>query len=225
MSTFGFRASAAAMGGVVNRPFREPLPVQAATMLPSVGGYGSARVEDYRYHEIVSFKAAYTQVIGNEYEKDGRRERCTLVLAVVEGLNVLDMVTADRVVGRLVSETPLPADEKQELTWLPAGSYFSNLRIAGVPVKATPQDLLMSREGQTVGGIQGLKTVRQGNPLRCSLFQENQPIHVDGFGDIFLGEYTVGRDYRKLTMIRLALGSPVEGDLAFANLEGNGVPY
>ena len=46
-STFAFRASAAALGGVFTRPFHEPLPVQAASMLPSVGGYGSARAEAF----------------------------------------------------------------------------------------------------------------------------------------------------------------------------------
>jgi hypothetical protein len=236
MSTFGFRASAAAMGGIFTRPFHEPLPVQAASTLPSVGGYGSARVENFRFHELVSFTAGYTQVIGVEYEDEGARERSTLALAVVEGLNVLDMVTADRVVGRLVSETPLPADkgeraavEARELTWLPAGSYFVNLRIGGVLVNATPHKALTGEEGLTRDGVEQIQAkrgiTRKGEPLRCSMFDTEHPIRIPGFGDIFLGEYVVGRDYRKLTMIRIAMHSPAGGDLAVASLEGNGSSY
>jgi hypothetical protein len=231
-STFGFLASAAALGGAFTRPFHEPLQVQAASMLPSVGGYGSARVENFRFHELISFTAAYTQVIGNEYEKDGRRERSTLALSVVEGLNVLDMVTADRIVGRLVSETPLPADkaapeaaEAQELTWLPAGSYFVNLRIAGVRIDPVPHDALMGRDAKTVDGVANLGLAHKRDPLRCSLFKNECPIRIPGFGNIFLGEYVVARDYRKLTMIRLALGSPADGDVSAVVLQGNGTPY
>jgi hypothetical protein len=249
MSSFGFLASAAALGGFFTRPFKEPVPVQAASMLPSVGGYGSARVENYRFHELISFKAAYTVVIGNEYEKDGRRERSTLALAVVEGLNVLDMVTADRVVGRLVSETPLPMDKSdkaaqaaadaQELTWLPAGSYFVNLRIGGHPVGPLPHEplagknLLMAGRNAfsdkaaagTCAGVEKLPGVRPGQPLRCSMFAQDHQYHIAGFGDVFLGEYVVGRDYRKLTMIRLDMGSPEDGEVSVASLQGNGSPY
>jgi len=43
MSRYAFRAGAAAAGGFFTRPFNEPLPVQAASFLMPVGGYGSAR--------------------------------------------------------------------------------------------------------------------------------------------------------------------------------------
>jgi hypothetical protein len=235
MSSFGFLASAAAVGGFFTRPFHEPVPVQAASMLPSVGGYGSARVEQFRFRDLVSFKAAYTVVIGNEYEKNGRRERATLALAVVEGLNVLDMVTADRVVGRLVSETPLAdgaakgAAQTPELNWLPAGSHFVNLRVGGVKVDPTPHKAIMGedneRDCRTLDGVAKLGVERKRDPLRCSLFDSEHPIEVPGFGHVFLGEYVVARDYRKLTMIRLAMGSPVDGDLSVASLQGNGSDY
>jgi hypothetical protein len=225
MTAFAFRASAAALGGFFTRPIHEPLPVQAASVLPSVGGYGSARAENFRFHELISFKAAYTQVIGVEYNEDGRRERSTLALAVVENLNVLDMVTADRVVGRLVSETDLEvAKTDTELTWLPQGSYFVNLRIGGRRVEPAPQEALMYR-ALTHEGIQATRLARKDNPLRCPLFEGEHPISIPGFGDIFLGEYVAGRDYRRLTMIRIALHSPAGGDVAVASLEGNGSPY
>ncbi len=89
MSRYAFRAGAAAAGGFFTRPFTEPLPVQAASFLMPVGGYGSARVEHFRFHEIVSFKAGYTQVMGTRHEEGGIVVHETLAAAVVEGLNIL----------------------------------------------------------------------------------------------------------------------------------------
>jgi hypothetical protein len=241
MSNFAFRASAAALGGSLTRPFHEPLPVQAASVLPSVGGYGSARVEGFRFHDLISFKAAYTVVIGNEYDKvngNGQtsRERSTLALAVVEGLNVLNMVTADLVVGRLVSEgsaADKAADD--ELPWLPQGSYFVNLRIAGKDVVPARHAALMdrARTRQAVENNPDTKVDKhKDGRLHCALFDYSgadgfagNRITIYGFGDIYLGEYIVGPDYRKLNMIRLALGSPAAGDVACASLEGNGSGY
>jgi len=131
--TFRHDASAAAVGGYFTLPFTEPLEVQASSVLAPVGGYGSARVEGFRFQEIVSFDAGYSQVSGIQHQVDGTTVHETLVSAVVEGLNILDMITADRVVARLASEYPAgtPSDE---LSFLPVGSYFVNLRIAGVLV-------------------------------------------------------------------------------------------
>jgi hypothetical protein len=253
MTRFSFRAGAAALGGWFTRPFTQPLPVQAATFLPPVGGYGSSRVEHYRFHEIVSFKAGYSQVIGTEHAPDGKPVRETLVSAVVEGLNILDVVTADRVVGRLVSESPASDDPGDELRMLPIGSYFQNLRIAGQPVNVTPHrhllderaarrsDLERASEGQLFDpeGPEDAKplAVPCKGLLRCSLFRPLEQsiagartspgcrITVPGFGDIFLGEYLVGADRRQLTMIRVELHSPEKGRLVVSAVEGNGSPY
>ena len=238
MSSFAFRASAAALGGIFTRPFHEPVPVQAASMLASVGGYGSARVENFRFRELVSFRAAYTQVVGNEYTGDDGPERSTLVLSVVEGLNILDMVTADRIVGRLVSETP--RSDGSELRWLPAGSYFVNLRIGGHLIEPQAHKSLADRPALMAGrqafrgdkgaatcdAVERLGVARKADPVRFSMFGAGEHHYtIAGFGEVFLGEYTVGRDYRRLTMLRVAMGSPVEGDLSVADLQGNGSPY
>ena len=133
---FHYRAGAAALGGQMARPFTEPLEVQAAAFLPPSGGYGSARRVDYRFHEIVSFRAGYTQVIGTTHQRQDQNKMITvhetLASAVVEGLNILDMITADRIMARLASEYPPPPDGGGQFRMLPLGSYFVNLRIAGL---------------------------------------------------------------------------------------------
>lgn len=128
---FRHDASAAAFGGFLSRPFTQPLTTQASSVLAPVGGYASARVEDYRFQEIVSFDIGYTQVMGTQRrDENGRTVYETLATAVVEGLNILDMITADRVVSRLVSAY-VEGESGDEPPYLPTGSYFVNLRIAG----------------------------------------------------------------------------------------------
>jgi hypothetical protein len=58
----------------------------------------------------------------------------TLVTAVVEGLNLLDMVTAERVVSQISTERP-PDGHSPSVTFV--GSQFFGLRIAGFLVEPT----------------------------------------------------------------------------------------
>jgi hypothetical protein len=48
-------------------------------------------------------------------------------------------------------------------------------------------------------------------------------VTVPNFGKIFFGEIFIKRDSRRLTMMRLELGSPDGGDAAFAEVEDNGI--
>src|SRR5580658_4961771 len=128
-STHFYHAHAYALGGQFNRPFKQPLSVQAATSLPVSGGYGSARVENFRFEHLVSFDAAYCQVTGSQNERDG--SHTTLATSTIEKLNILDMVTADRVVGRMSIEHP---PDHGESSFVLFGSRFDNLMIAGCRV-------------------------------------------------------------------------------------------
>jgi len=128
---FRYDASAAALGGFFTLPHTEPLAVQASSVLAPVGGYGSARVENFHFEEIVSFSAGYTDVSGTEHRPDGVTVRETRATAVIENLNILNMIRADLVVSRLTSQHPEGA-RGAELNMLPLGSHFVNLRIAGV---------------------------------------------------------------------------------------------
>ena len=214
-----------------------------------VGGYGSARVERFRYHEIVSFRAGYTQVMGTTHVlEDKTIVRETLASAVVEGLNILDVITADRVVARLTSTHP--PDAKSELSASTLGSYFDNLRIAGQSVRPTCHPRLLG--AATMSNILDAKVpmfdpdaARDSRPmsasregtLRFSIFQpmeaqiagaETFPgcrITIPSVGDVYLGEFVVSADHRQLTMIRVDLHSPEAGCVAFGSVEGNGSVY
>ena len=125
-----FHADATGVAGEIFHPFQELIPVQAASALPANGGFGSARAEMFRHREIVSFSAAYTEVMGRATEHDVFE---TSAVSVVENFNLLDVVTCDRMVGRLTGRHPgagkLGSSTPQETAILPTGSRFEGLRI------------------------------------------------------------------------------------------------
>jgi hypothetical protein len=97
------------------------------------GGYGSARSENFRLQGLMSYKSAYTQVAGHLSKKDGHGW-VTLVTSVVEGFNVLDVITADRLSAQISTEHPLEGDNPK-VNFL--GTSFENLKVAGCPIDIT----------------------------------------------------------------------------------------
>lgn len=134
VTPFLYHGCAHALSGHLTRPIDHLIEVQAGITLPTTGGHGSARVENFRFNESVSFKAGYAQVSGSEkFVQDGNKERCihtTLATAVVEGLNILDVITVDRVVSRIASSY----ESGEEPHSVVLGSRFENLHIAGCKI-------------------------------------------------------------------------------------------
>jgi hypothetical protein len=145
LSTFHYHACAHAFSARFTRPFEHQIDAQAASALPIIGGHGQARVENFQFREFLSFRKAYTHVSGaNEKGPDGRESHNTLVISAIEGLNILDVLTADRIVARVYSKYELEKKEKEkgkkekqneEGSFTIAGSRFENLRIADCDVK------------------------------------------------------------------------------------------
>jgi hypothetical protein len=140
---FYSQANAEALGGFIEKPFRKAIPSQASASLPPVGGYHTTRTEHFNFEEIVSCRSAYTRVSGSE----GEGHWSLLTTAVLEGLNILEVVTADRVVAQISADYP-------EDGGLPrislAGSHFENLRLAGfeaLPASMPTPTLLQPKHG------------------------------------------------------------------------------
>lgn len=135
-STFHYHACAHAFSGHFKRPFEHQIDVQAASALPITGGHGQARVENFQFREFLSFRKGITHVSGAEQieEENGVKVKThnTLVTSTVEGLNLLDVVTADRIVARLYSKH---REGEAEGTFNMIGSRFEGLRIADCDVK------------------------------------------------------------------------------------------
>ncbi len=131
---FRFKGTAYAAAGVLTTPFREIIHTQAASALADIGGYGSARAENFSHRNILRFDAAHTEVTGSRTHLDGPSPtHATLVKATVEGLDIMGMITADRIVANLVSTYVQGPDAEPAVNLI--GSRFENLRIGGIPVK------------------------------------------------------------------------------------------
>jgi hypothetical protein len=126
-----YHADASSMGGALVHPVHKIVPSQAAVSLPATGGFTSARSGAFNFEEIASCEAAFTHASGGVSAKNGAWT--TLVTSAVEELNILEVVTADRVVAQISVEHPREG-HGPKVTFV--GSQFINLRIGGVPVEA-----------------------------------------------------------------------------------------
>ena len=140
-----FHAEAHALTGRLNLPFEEQIKKQAFVKLEGESekllfegdqkplnekrapeNYLSQHAKNYRLEGIISYSAAHTVVSGHRSKKDPTAF-ITLAASSVENLNVLNVVTADRVVGQ-ISTTHYPNQYSPKVTFL--GTHFENLRIA-----------------------------------------------------------------------------------------------
>jgi hypothetical protein len=126
-----FDAEAVALSGQLDLPVSQTIAPQAYSKLPEKGGYFNQRSDGFRIETIISFSSAYSHVSGSKSPKPGRGWD-TLTTTVVEGLNVMEVLTADRVVGQTITEHPL-VGYVPTISFL--GTRFENLRIAGFPVE------------------------------------------------------------------------------------------
>jgi hypothetical protein len=131
---FHFRGYAIGAAGRVGNPFSEIVEVQAAMALPHIGGHGTARSAAFKHRDIVRFDLAHSEVTGARCDcDDDEVSYSTRITSTVEGLNILDMVTADRVVATLSSRYKRDSDGEPSVSLI--GTRFENLRIAGIPVE------------------------------------------------------------------------------------------
>jgi hypothetical protein len=264
---FLYRGFAVGLGGTLTRPFHEVVDGRASVALPIVGGYTAERIENFRFRELISIKEVRTYCTGSQ-SRDGAYN--TVVSATMEGLNILDFITADAVVGRLSSRHTPDGAEPQIVT---TGSTFHNLRIGGHPVDVdldhhllnqldtytafrsrferddefqelaqhrfmwtTPPDKLPAGFASSVPlpnrtgwpESRGMVPCTLVKNLVCDAAEVERYGHilcVPQVGYIVLGELFVSQYARRLSMMRLVLGSPVEAALVGCDVETDGTTY
>jgi hypothetical protein len=128
-SQYFYHASAYGLAGEIERPVRQSVTAQAACALASGGGRGTQRVDRFCVSPFICFDSAYAEVGGSFDEC--HKKHTTYAYSVVEGLNIADVVTAERVVSRMVVYSPVVGDEEGEHSYDITGSHFVNLRVAG----------------------------------------------------------------------------------------------
>jgi hypothetical protein len=250
---FHYHAHGHALSGTFTRPISKTIEPQAPSILPTIGGYGNARVENFRLDHYVHFKAGYSHVAGSKYQKEAKEFHTTLVNVTVEGLNYMDVVTADRVVVR-VSAYHTHAEDESHFSFV--GSHIDNLKIGGYPVQIEMNDRLFAHldtyekikkeletdkefkkmaEDPFLTGTRSKLSEGHGEVL-CSLVKtmktdapgvsvEGHALAVPNFGTVYIAEALLGHCKRTLTMLRFELGSPVAGSAVVAQGIGNGNPW
>jgi hypothetical protein len=248
---YHYNAHAHGFSAHVRRPVDQLIDAQAATSLPTIGGHGASRVDNFKFKELISFKSAYSYVSGSQDPTTGHYT--TLVTATVEGLNIQDVVTADRLVARLATEHPADHPEPH-IVFL--GSKFENLEIAGCRVEveldhefflrldtfeAFRKELESNAQFRRIA-LDPFQTGHAQKPpeahgvLLCSLIKEMKTacpgvtrhghcFVVPYFGRVFLAEVLARHATRTLTMLRLELGSPVSNTATAAQVVGDGRPW
>lgn len=130
--THTYHAEAHALSGNLRLPVEQKIEPQAfAKFRDTRDGYFSEQAKAYRLEGVMSFQSGYTQVSGHRSLKPGHGF-VTLATAAVEKLNVLEVVTADRVVAQISIEH-LEREGAPSVTFL--GTHFDNLRVAGHKVE------------------------------------------------------------------------------------------
>lgn len=273
---FLFNAHGFAIGGRITQPYQTELGSHAATSLPIVGGAASAESSNYNFNHLISYRSARTHISGIKGE-DGSHH--TAVSCVVEGLNILDIITADAVIGRLSSRH----NGVDEPEILPHGSSFVNLKIAGQPVEVELDNDLFARhktysalldhyqnqksssKGKTQKNVpekvrylwngvdsaipakleKGMlappetgwqhshgvlhssmvKSVRMEKSASLQELPYGYAIHIPHVGCVYLAELFSSTDTKRLTMLRVELGSPVVGSVAASGPVTNGNWY
>jgi hypothetical protein len=124
--TFYFQSDAHSLGGSVTHPSQKMIPSQAQSSLPAVGGHVTTTTGAFNHDSIVSCQASYTRVSGIEHQTDGPWSM--VVTSVIEGLNIMEVVTAERIVAQVSTE--YSKDEKYPRISF-AGSRFDQLRVLG----------------------------------------------------------------------------------------------
>ncbi len=236
MSRFFYHALGVGLGGRIKRPFCDVIESQAATALGIGGGYASSRVDGYRFKDIVSVRSAAVYAAGSEAAEDLFG---TSITVTVEGLDILGVITAERITARLASRHALK-DAAPAITAI--GTEFVGLRIAGHPIELDldrdaffPQRTFGEFETHTKDGSGFLRS-QSGKGTLCSLVKafprmpgdlscDGNSIKVPSVGRVFLGEVLVTPYARRLTMLRVELGSPVGGDLECATGEVDGSTF
>ncbi|MGA9978252.1 MAG: hypothetical protein WBQ08_06425 [Candidatus Sulfotelmatobacter sp.] len=127
-----YYAEANVLSADLKQPLKEKIPPRVQVKLPANGRYQFKKANSFHFEGIISYQSAYAQVAGHPSSKsDGF---ATLATAVVEGLNVLDVVTADRVVAQISTVHPVfGTGQVPSVTFL--GTRFENLRIGGHKVE------------------------------------------------------------------------------------------
>ena len=135
-----YHAEAHVLSGNLKHPIDQAIEKQARVVLEKTreAGHISESVREISLEGLISFKAGHSHASGSKIEKkdlwgNDHSGWITLSTSVLEGLNVFEVITADRVVAQVSTEHAMKNGHVPKVTFL--GTRFENLRVGGYPVK------------------------------------------------------------------------------------------
>jgi hypothetical protein len=132
-STHEYHADAHVLSGELKRPVEQKIEQHAPVSLKGRrSGHLTRQTEDVSIEGLVTFEKGHTRVSGSKSLKPGRGW-ITLSTSILEGLNVFEIVTCDRMVSQVSTEHPDIDGHFPYVTFL--GTQFDNLQVSGVTIK------------------------------------------------------------------------------------------
>ncbi len=234
MPRFIYHGHALAIAGYLRRPVSSSVADHCACVLPSIGGRAGVRSGPYSLSDpetgrpLVSYKEAECSAAGFEI---GAGERRTELKVRVRGLNVVDVLRVEEIVAALTivhTRSGLPEIDS-------TGSGFTGLSLGGAEL-VIAIDHELSRAASKYADLRNARKELRENRgcIRHSLarhellkFDEWDHGYLDhaDLGRVYFCEWSAAPYRQGLTMLRLKLGSPAEGELEVAALEADGHDY
>lgn len=133
-TTHEFHAEAHALFGELRRPVEQKIEKHIPV---SLAGDNSAHltrfIEDVSIEGLISLKRGHTRVSGSVSLKHGGW--ATLSTSILEGLNVFEIVTADRLVSQVSTDHHLENGHFPHVSFI--GTQFTNMKVSGFPLQLT----------------------------------------------------------------------------------------
>ena len=230
--SFAFHAQSVGLSASLIKPSCENIPSLAIASLSTTGGESYSTTRGFSWKGLISFDEASAYASGSH----DRGAYNTLSTVTVRNLNIANMVHADLVVARVTSKH-LPGEAEGQITF--SGSTIRNLVVGGRSVDVVLDDKPFLENPTYAGFARQLGRSRKKehqfhdeakNVLSCSLAarvgeKEGFTIISPDFGIIYIAQILMKPSYRRISMLRFQLGSPIRGVLEVAGAEANGAEY
>lgn len=132
--THKYHAEAHVLSGHLQRPIEQKIERHApVTLHDQRGGHLTRFTEDVSIEGLITFTKGHTRVSGARSLK--HNGWITLSTSVLEGLNVFEIITADRLVSQVSTDHPYENGHVPHVTFL--GTQFTNFQVGGFPVTLT----------------------------------------------------------------------------------------
>jgi hypothetical protein len=241
VANFQHHAKAYGIHAKFHWPVQEVIDANPSVDLPANGGFLKKSERDYDSNELVSFKRAYTEVSGSPNEElvNGHKVKAenNLSLAVIEGFDLLNVISVDKIVSRITTRY---FHGSKEIEVVLIGTRFEGFRIAGHEVRIeletelhyahptykafTAAEAKFTKNGAAVANRPYTLVRNISAPQTTEFTVSGNVIEIPHIGKLYLAEMNVSPQAKILNMIRWELGCPTGGSGNIGGSEGGGSP-